>query len=163
MAVEDKDDGLKGKQLAALAALLSEPTIERTAKTAGVDAKSIYRWLREDAGFQRKYRPQRAVVTQAMSVLMKMTMKGLAVINRTLDSENEVLAYRAAVDIYDRAIHVVEVLDHEERLAAIEAQARPPQSEEVTCQSANGCGRLSRLWPPSRSPATARRCAVWSS
>jgi hypothetical protein len=123
VAARGKDDDLKQKQVKALAALLSEPTIERAAKVAGVDPKSIYRWLREDTGFQKRYRrAQRAVVTQAMSVLMKMTMKGLAVINRTLESENEVLRYRAAIDTYDRSVAAVELLDLAERLSAVEAQ-----------------------------------------
>jgi hypothetical protein len=50
---------------AAIAALLSESTIERAAKRAGVGTRTLRRWLVEDQEFRREYDAARRATYQA--------------------------------------------------------------------------------------------------
>src|SRR5207302_1423661 len=62
---------LTGRQAAALAALLSEPTVQAAAARAGVGERTLLRWLK-DPGFRREYRAARsAAVEHAAGALQR--------------------------------------------------------------------------------------------
>ena len=66
------------RQDVAIAALLTEPTLEAAARRAGVSESSLLRWLRDPA-FRAEYRAaRRAVVEQAVSGLQHATSEAVA-------------------------------------------------------------------------------------
>jgi transposase len=54
-----------------VAALLSEPSIDRAAKAAGVSARSVYRWLKEDGEFASSYAAARRQAVQHAAGLLQ--------------------------------------------------------------------------------------------
>jgi hypothetical protein len=107
------------RQDAAIAALLTEPTLEAAAKRAGVSESSLLRWLR-DPPFRAEYRDaRRAVVEQAVSGLQHATSEAVATLRRNLTCGAPSAEIAAAKAILDQSFRGLEVLDHAEQIAAI--------------------------------------------
>ena len=119
------DAKLTPKQELLIAALLSSPTIQDAAKTAGVSETSAHRWLRTDEGFTAAYlKARREAVGQAIARLQQLSSGAVAVLasiagNATLPTGARVAA---ASKILDTAIRAVELEDLESRIAALEQQ-----------------------------------------
>lgn len=134
--VEDGKEELTPKQYAALQALLTSLSIDKAADKAGVDERTIRKWLKEDYEFKAAYRSaRREVVEHAIGLLQKAAVGAVGVLVRLLKSGDDRLAFQAACAVLDRATSGVELLDLaarvednealvQERLAEIEGRVK---------------------------------------
>ena len=107
---------------AALAALLSEATIEAAAKKAGIGESTLLRWLAEPI-FKARYREaRRQVVEHAVSGLQQAAGKAVAVLVAIAEDGAAPPAARvsAAKIILDQSFRGMEVLDLAERIEQLE-------------------------------------------
>ena len=119
------DAKLTPKQELLIAALLSSPTIQDAAKTAGVSETSAHRWLRTDEGFTAAYlKARREAVGQAIARLQQLSSGAVAVLAQVASDKQAPASARvaAASKILDTAIKAVELEDLEARIAALEQQ-----------------------------------------
>lgn len=107
---------------AAIAALLTEPTVEAAAAKAGIAAATLRRWLQRPE-FLAAYRAaRRRVVESAIARLQAAAEKAVAALERNLTGRRASNQIRAAVAILDRAVRGVELLDLAERVEALEGR-----------------------------------------
>jgi|SRR6266511_3721863 len=108
------------RQDVAIAALLTEPTLEAAARRAGVSESSLLRWLRDPA-FRAEYRAaRRAVVEQAVSGLQHATSEAVAALRRNLTCGMPTVEISAAKAVLDFAVKGVELIDLAERVEMLE-------------------------------------------
>ena len=92
------------RQDVAIAALLTEPTLEAAARRAGVSESSLLRWLRDPA-FRAEYRAaRRAVVEQAVSGLQHAASEAVNTLTRNLTCGMPASEIAAAKAIIDQAV-----------------------------------------------------------
>jgi hypothetical protein len=112
---------LTHKQEQAIAGLLSETTVSAAAEKAGVGEVTLYRWLKLP-DFLAAYRAaRREVVEKAVAQLQQSSWAASTTLLRLLGAESESVRLRAAMAILDHASKGVELLELEERIAAVEA------------------------------------------
>jgi hypothetical protein len=116
-------DGLTGKQAAAVAALLTERTVEAAAAKAGIAAPTLFRWLRDEA-FGAAYRAaRRAVVDSAIGGLQRLTVEAVGALQAVLTgAAADAVKVRAALGVLDMAFRGVELADLADRVAGLERQ-----------------------------------------
>ena len=110
------------KQEDAIAALLSQRTIEDAARAVGVTEKTLRRWMQEPQ-FKLPYlQARREGVSQAIARLQQATGAAAAVALKLLTDPNVPAAVRlrAAEFVFDRAIKGVELEDIEVRVSQLE-------------------------------------------
>ena len=118
---------LSRKQELATTALLTEPTLEKAAKAAGVSGSTLRRWLQEP-GFRNTYRTARGeLLERTLSRLIQASGKAIATLERNLDCGNPATEVRAAATILRELIRTRELVDlseqvqeQERRLSAVE-------------------------------------------
>jgi hypothetical protein len=111
---------LPRKQEAAIAALLSSPTVKKAAERAGVGERSLRRWMAEDQGFKDAYSEARRRFLQlSLGRLSRATAPAVSRLIRLLRSEDRV-ALAAATVIVNQATKG-EMLDVLARLDVLEA------------------------------------------
>jgi hypothetical protein len=119
----DRGEGLTGRQLRALEALLSCSTIKAAAKAARVGERTLRGWLKEPA-FLATYRAaRRQAVEAALGHLQRATGKAVRTLVGCLKATKESDRVKAALGILDRAVKAVELIDLEERVAGLERVA----------------------------------------
>jgi hypothetical protein len=95
----------------ALAALLSEPTIEAAAVKAKVSYRTLRRWLTEP-GFAATYRQvRRQTVEAALGRLQQVTIFAVATLQKNLTADRPADQIRSALGILEHAVKAVEVAD----------------------------------------------------
>src|SRR4051812_4288979 len=105
---------------AALAALLSEPTLAGAATQAGLSESTLLRWLAEPS-FKARYRDaRRQVVEHAVSGLQQATSSAVATLTRNLQCGVPASEIAAAKAILDFAVKGVELVDLAERVEQLE-------------------------------------------
>jgi hypothetical protein len=117
---------LSRKQEALIAALLLAPTLADAAHTAGIGEVTAWRWLKEPT-FQTAYREaRRAVVQQAITKAQRATGTAVETLVTIMQDVNAPASARvsAAKTVLDISVKAVELEDLEQRLAALEAQAK---------------------------------------
>jgi hypothetical protein len=108
------------KRELAIAALLTEPTVEAAALKAGVGYRTLKSWLK-DREFLASYRRARsAVVEGALGRLQQVTGEAVDTLRRNLTCGRPGDEIKAAVAVLDHAIKAVELADLEARLTALE-------------------------------------------
>jgi hypothetical protein len=113
---------LTAPQQKALSALLTEPTIQAAAKTAGCGERTLHRWLQEPS-FESEYRKaRREAVRQAVARLQRSAGGAAAALSEIAEDPNERAPARVAASraILELAIKAVELEDLEARIAALE-------------------------------------------
>ena len=113
------------KQEEAIAALLSNRSIEDAARACKVGYKTLLRWL-EIPEFQNRYmEARRKAVHQAIARLQQATGAASVTILKLMTDPNAPAAVklRAAESVIDHAIKAVELEDIEARLAELERAA----------------------------------------
>src|SRR5262249_43562747 len=114
------------KQESAIAALLTERTHADAAATAGISEATLQRWLRLPA-FLRAYRyARRVAVETAVAQLQRASTKAVRTLTRNLRCGNPSVEVRAAATVLELAAKGVELLDLEERVAALERRVTGP-------------------------------------
>jgi hypothetical protein len=113
------------KQEDAIAALLSQRSIEEAARVCGVGARTLIRWLKLP-DFNREYlKARREVVQQAVARMQQATGAAGTIALKLMTDPNVPAAVRlrAAEFVFDRAIKGVEIDDIEARVAELEHAA----------------------------------------
>ena len=124
--MKGSSEKLTRKQEQAIAALLSEATVASAAEKAGVSEVTIYRWLKIPDFISAYREARREVVEKAIAQLQQSSWAASTTLIRLLGSGSDSVRLRAAQTILDQANKGVELLDFEERLAALERQAELP-------------------------------------
>lgn len=108
---------------AALAALLSEPTVTAAAQKIGVDLNTLTRWMQEPE-FSSLYRAaRRQVVEAAVSNLQQATSEAVDALRRNLTCGTPAAEIAAAKAVIDFAVKGVELTDLAERVEQLEQAA----------------------------------------
>ena len=119
------------KKEAAVAALLSQRTIDEAAKTAGIGTQTLYRWLKLPE-FQAAYlEARRATVAQSNARLQQYSSAAVSTLFKVmLDPDSPASTrVRAADSVLDHAKQSIDQEDIEVRVAALE---RAAQTGEAT-------------------------------
>ena len=110
------------KKDAAIAALLTCRDIKSAAKSCGVGARTLYRWL-DDADFQNALRDaQRDAVQSTLRVLSELTGAAASTLSAVMKSAKAPFGVRvrAAEVVLSRFESLRDSVDYDARLAAIE-------------------------------------------
>lgn len=107
----------------ALQALLSCGTLQEAAELAGVAPRSIYTWLREDPAFRSAYDNMKSSCLQ--NIADKTASNAAAAVDtlKTIMSDDSNTAgarTNAARILLDNYVRLVELVDFEQRLSAVE-------------------------------------------
>ena len=114
----DKRERLRDQ---AIAALLSHPTVEAAATATGVSKTTLLRWM-QDPEFQRAYRDvRRQVMDRSIGRLQAATGEAVTALRAAARSRGSVRV-SAARAIWEFSFRARELMDIEERLAALEAR-----------------------------------------
>ena len=114
-------DPLTSKQHRAIVALLTTPAITAAAEKAGVNPKTLTRWMAQPA-FMTELKAQQAVVIDQTVVRLvgglEMALNALA--RLTLSAQSESVRRAAASEWIDKCLAIREANDLEKRLNALE-------------------------------------------
>lgn len=117
-------DELTDKQRRAIAALLTERTVQGAAARAGVGERTLRRWL-DDAAFRAAYTEvSRQRLGEAVGQLRAVAGEAVETLRAALQDEHASNRIRAAIALLDTAVKV-EVDDLARRVAELEAALRP--------------------------------------
>jgi hypothetical protein len=114
---------LTRKQDQAIGALLTEQTITAAAEQAGVGEATLRRWLKLPEFIAAYREARRESMEKATAQLQASGWAAATTLVRLLGADSESVRLRAAMAILDQANKGLEMLDHEERLAALEELA----------------------------------------
>jgi hypothetical protein len=114
-------DRLTRKQEAAIAALLTEPTIACAAARAGVSVRALKGWMTLPA-FDAEYRAaRRAVLERTINGLVRATGRALATLERAMGCGLPGVEVRAAVAVLDQSREGLVMLDLAAEVEALKA------------------------------------------
>lgn len=121
----DEPKQLTGKKAKALEALLEGLNIQDAAAVAGVNRKTLGRWLSYDVDFWRAY--QQHSQSSLMLAARRLTNKldgAVELLGEVMDDTNAPagVRLRAAQLVVDGSLRLLEASDFAERLAALEAR-----------------------------------------
>jgi hypothetical protein len=116
---------ITGKQEQAIAALLTQPTLDAAAAACGIAPPTLDRWLQLPE-FQSAYQAaRRQVLESALVALQSDANDARAALRRNLTCGQPTTEVRAADIILDQAVKGAEFLDVQERLAELERALLP--------------------------------------
>ncbi len=113
------------KKEEAIAALLTQRSVEEAARVAGIGTQTLHRWLKLPE-FQAAYREaRRAAVSQSNARLQQASSAAVSTLVKIMVDPSSPASsrVRAADRILDRAQQAIEIEDIEVRLAALERTA----------------------------------------
>lgn len=111
------------KQRKAIAALLSEPTVQRAAEKAGVGERTLHRWLDENLRFQEGLTlAESRAIDKATRRLVILQDEAIQTIEEIMTDDNAPAStrLRAATSVLDYLLKLRELRNVEQRLAALE-------------------------------------------
>ena len=112
---------LSWRQEKAIAALLSQSTVEAAASAAGVGTRTLERWLAEDEDFRAEFRRARwTLVDETVTHLHRAAHEAVQALRHNLAAESEAVQARAARSILELGFRAAELVDLEARVAALE-------------------------------------------
>jgi hypothetical protein len=114
---------LTRKQDQAIGALLTEQTIAAAAEKVGVGEATLRRWLKLPEFLAAYREARREVMEKTMAQLQQASWASGTTLIKLLGASSESIRLRAATEILNQANKGLELLDHEERLAALEELA----------------------------------------
>jgi hypothetical protein len=119
---------LSGKQEQALIALLTEPTVEAAAAKAGMNARTLFRWL-NDPPFVAAYREaRRQAVQHATGRLQQAASDAVTTLQGVMTDTTAPAPARvtAAKSVLELAVKAVEIEDLMARIEALEQASAHP-------------------------------------
>ena len=108
----------------AIAALLTEPTLQAAADRAGISYTTLWRYMQQD-DFQRAYRSaRRDALAQATARLQAVATEAVEALRDVLNNArySPYARVQAAKAILDLAYRASEIEDVQDRIVALEAQ-----------------------------------------
>lgn len=111
---------LTRKQEQAVAALLEHTSLARAGAAVGVSEKTLRRWLKEPRFREAFGEARRRLLDDAVRALQRGAAAAVAALLRELGAAKSADVIRAAVAVLDRAFAGTQLMDLEERLAALE-------------------------------------------
>lgn len=114
---------MTGKQKRALAALLSAPTKREAALIAGISYPTLRRWITQDADFRREYEAELAALLECAAAQVRHGMlDAITTLRRIVADDEAPQSTRVAASkvILDSGLRLVEAVDFEARLSALE-------------------------------------------
>lgn len=121
--MKEKTTNFERKKELALSALMTETTLQKAAKIAGVSEVTLWRWLKEK-DFSEAYRElKREAVSQAVTRLQQISCKAVETLKEVMENEESPASVRvnAAKSILEMAVKAVELDDITKRLEELEA------------------------------------------
>jgi hypothetical protein len=118
------------KKEQAIAALLTQRNIEEAAKSIGIGANTLRRWMKEPE-FNRAYREaRRQAFGQSIARLQQATSAAAATLMKIMVDQNAPAStrVRAADSIFNHAAKAIEVEDIEARVTELERAAETQKS-----------------------------------
>jgi len=118
-------NGLTAKQQKALDALLRGCSQEAAAHAAGVNRRTLGRWMSQNAAFQRALRAaEQEALKRIHRRLVGLAESACDALARALQGEAQPAQVRAADVVLARLMPLRELVEIEERLKALEEQVR---------------------------------------
>lgn len=106
----------------AIAALLSNPSVEQAAKSIDVDPGTLQSWLRLDE-FQEQYREvRRQLLDHTVTRMQTGLSKAIDVLERNLSCGTPSVEVRTALGWLSHTLKIIEVCDLQERILELEKQ-----------------------------------------
>lgn len=106
----------------AVTALATGHTITEAAEAAGVDRRTVHRWLNEP-GFRTEVTQRRGqILDHVVGGIIAAATEAVATLRRALNDESSAVQVRAARELLSALISVRESADLEARIAALEAE-----------------------------------------
>jgi hypothetical protein len=115
---------LTPRQEQSITALLVQGSLQAAAEVSGIHEKTLRRWLRDDAAFQRAYREaRRQVVQHAIVQVQQATGEAVETLRKVMQAVDAPASAKvsAAKTILETAVKAVELEDLEARIVALEA------------------------------------------
>jgi hypothetical protein len=124
MSVNESKTELSGKQMTAIAALISEPTTKAAAEKAKIAEGTIHRWLNDPAFFAALKESRERVFEATLAALQGGSGKAVKTLCDVMDDATAPAAARvsAAKTVLDLALRARDQLELSERLKAMEEQ-----------------------------------------
>ena len=123
--MKEKNTNFNRKKELALSALMTETTLQKAAKVAGIGEVTLWRWLKEKE-FIEAYRVlKREAVTQAVARLQQISCKAVDTLKQVMEDKDSPASVRvsAAKSIIEMAIKAVELDDITKKIEELEALA----------------------------------------
>jgi len=122
MTDENAEIVITAKQAKAINAMLTERTTRAAAKKAGVNEKTLYDWLKNDAAFRGALRDaERGLLDNVTRRLSSGQTLALDVLEKLIQSaRHESTRLRACVAWLDLSLKYRDILNIDERLTALE-------------------------------------------
>lgn len=119
-------DELKPKQQQAIAAILSSGSITEAANQAGLNERTIYRWMTQDDFRAALYSEEDRVIDIAIRRLLNLSDKAINTFEELLGKEaaNDNVKLRAAQLVIDNLIRLRELQTIDARLSELEEKVR---------------------------------------
>jgi hypothetical protein len=142
--VNGHGEKLSRRREQAIAALLSQPTLEEAARAVGVGIATLKRWLQR-ADFRQAYRDaRRQLLDDAIRDLQKAAGRAVKTLTDQLDAGGHV-AVRSAVAVLDQSSKGTQVLDLAEEVAELRRQVQEIRQHGVFSRAeARGRGAAGR-------------------
>jgi hypothetical protein len=131
-------DKLDRKKQDAIKALMTHPTIEKAAGAVGISETTLWRWLQLPEFANAYAEARNRVLEQTLSLLHKATGSAVATLVRNLKCGNPSVEVRAAIGVLDQTFKARELLEMEQRLAAVEMTLDEAKNVEKTVTSKFG-------------------------
>ena len=113
---------LSRKCNAAIAALLTQPTLADAAASVGISETTLWRWMQRD-DFRRKLRQaQETVFDGALKKLQSLTTEAVRCLNRNLNCKRPSVQVLAARTILHFSLKSRELFDLETRISELETR-----------------------------------------
>jgi hypothetical protein len=114
----------------AIAALLSEPTVEQAAARARVSYSSLKLWLTLPEFQEAYFRARQEVLERTVARLLSLCGKATETLGKNLEAESGAVANRAAELVLAQALKGVEALDLARRVEALERERQQQPQEQ---------------------------------
>src|SRR4029434_9544648 len=121
---------LTPRQEQSITALLVQGSLQAAAEVSGIHEKTLRRWLRDDAAFQRAHREaRRQVVQHAIVQVQQATGEAVETLRKVMQAVDAPASAKvsAAKTILETAVKAVELEDLEVRIVALEAAQKGAQ------------------------------------
>ncbi|MEH7440477.1 hypothetical protein V7182_23805 [Neobacillus drentensis] len=126
-----KEQTINPKQEKAIAALLTEPTIQLAAEKAGVGETTLYRWMKEET-FDKAFKEARkSALSQTISRLQQTTTDAVNTLKSVMENEEAPASSRvtAAKTVLEMAFKAYELEDLASKVEEMEQYLQEVKAE----------------------------------